>query len=297
MSAARPRSPSLKAQLARAETVARIRRFFAEHEALEVSTPAIEPHAAIDAQVRSVGVGDAYLHTSPEYAMKGLVADYRRDIFQIARVFRDESGPRHLREFTLLEWYRVGLDYEQLMRETGELLRALPATRPLCGDIEHIPWRRLCDALGLDMRASDAELAACCARHGFHDCDERADAWDFLATVAAREFDPRRLSFVYDYPPELAQLAVVRDGVAERFEVYAGELELVNGCSELTDLSECERRCAEQNKRRARNRLPAVKPERLLAAVERGLPECAGAALGLDRVLMLALGASVIDEV
>ena len=300
--------------LARADVTTRIRNFFDSRGALEVATPALEPHAVHDARIRSIRAGDAhFLHTSPEYAMKRLLAEHRRDIYQLARVFRDDpEGPRHLREFTMLEWYRVGGDCESLMSETAKLLHELLSPYISLDDDKRIAWRELFGSPKDDpARASDAELIARCESGGFVGCRTRGEALDFLTSAALRELPSRALSFVCDYPPEMAQLARVRDGVAERFEAYLGDLELVNGCTELTDPAECKRRCEAQNEERAREGRDPVTPTRLYEAMEApeakgtgetgetgeagetGLPECAGAALGFDRLLAAALGLSV----
>ena len=289
---------------ARAETHAHIRRFFAERNVLEVTTPTLEPHATNDAGVNNFpAVGGLWLRTSPEYSMKQLIADCGEDIYQLGTVFRNEDaeGAHHRREFTLLEWYRVGWDYKRLMRETNELLNLLFAPRTL-GEVSYVRYADLLNSIGINaQQMSDTMLNEQCERYGFAGCTRRDDALDFLTTVVARDFDKQGLTFVCDYPPELAQMAATRtrDGelFAERFEAYIGAVELVNGCSELRDPAECRRRCEAHNEKRKQAGRTLADPTLLYDALERGLPACAGAALGVDRLLMLLLDAATVGEV
>jgi lysyl-tRNA synthetase class 2 len=285
-----------------------------------VETPALsaaavtDPHLASFA-VRYSGPGPRhgqplYLHTSPEFPMKRLLAAGSGCIYQIARVFRDgEAGHRHNPEFTLLEWYRVGFDHHQLMDEVAELVTELLAGRLALAEPERFSYRELFQHhLNLDPhRASTAELAACAEKHSVPIPPEMpaddADPW--LDLLLTHWIEPRlesgRLTFVYDYPATQAALARLRPGdppVGERFELYVGGVELANGFHELGDAAEQRRRFELGNAARQARELPLMPvDENLLAALAAGLPACAGVALGFDRLVMLAAGKASLAEV
>ena len=304
----------------RAELLARIRAFFAAREVLEVETPALSAAAITDPHLTSFrtvysGPGPRhgrtlYLHTSPEFPMKRLLAAGSGCIYQIARVFRDgEAGRRHNPEFTLLEWYRVGFDHHRLMHEVTELVTALLAGQLPLDEPERLRYGELFQHhLNLDPhRVNVAELAACAeARNvsippGMPTDDP--DPWlDLLLTHCIEpELGQGRLTFVYDYPASQAALARLRPGdppVGERFELYINGLELANGFHELGDPGEQRRRFELENAARRTLGLPVMLiDEHLLAALESGLPDCAGVALGFDRLLMLAAGKKSLAEV
>jgi lysyl-tRNA synthetase class 2 len=293
----------------RAALVASVREFFAARGVLEVETPALSRAGVSDlalesviAAVRSLG-GTHYLHTSPEYAMKRLIAAGSGDIYQICRVFRDdELGRWHQPEFTMLEWYRVGWDELALMDEVAELLLAL------FGRGDWTVRRRtytecLRDCVGAEPTDDSATLAARLAALGIDvprglDHDALLDL-AFGAVVAPR-LGARTLTLVHDYPASQAALARLKGDppVAARFEAFAGGLELANGFCELTDAVEQRRRFEAQLAiRRAAGRPVPPLDEDLLAALERGLPPCAGVAVGLDRVIAVALRVEGLDEV
>lgn len=304
----------------RAELLARIRAFFAAREVLEVETPALSAAAITDPHLTSFrtvysGPGPRhgrtlYLHTSPEFPMKRLLAAGSGCIYQIARVFRDgEAGRRHNPEFTLLEWYRVSFDHHRLMHEVTELVTALLAGQLPLDEPERLRYGELFQHhLNLDPhRVNVAELAACAeARNvsippGMPTDDP--DPWlDLLLTHCIEpELGQGRLTFVYDYPASQAALARLRPGdppVGERFELYINGLELANGFHELGDPGEQRRRFELENAARRTLGLPVMPiDEHLLAALESGLPDCAGVALGFDRLLMLAAGKKSLAEV
>jgi len=280
---------------------------------MEVETPACSAAAVTDPALDSLatgcsipGSGRLFLHTSPEFPMKRLLAAGSGPIYQVCRVFRDgERGRLHNPEFTLLEWYRPGFDHHRLMDEVAGLVRAvlgrdIPAERATYGELFRLH-------LGLDPHGADTGAARARALaagiHGAESLQLDRDGWlDLLMTHCV---EPRlpvdRLSFVHDYPASQAALARVRPGnppVAERFELYLGSMELANGFHELTDAAEQRRRFEGELKERRRLGLGAVPmDERLLAALEAGLPPCAGVALGLDRLLMCLVGADHIDQV
>ena len=306
---------ALAALQARAELYALIRRFFAAEGVLEVETPlasraglsdpALESwRTAWTAQGRRVPL---WLHTSPEFPMKRLLAAGSGPIYQICKVFRDgERGRRHHPEFTLLEWYRPGWDSDRLITEVAELVRLALGQpgRP----VEILSYRQLfLDRLAIDpFRASLEDLAVCARDQGIAgagDLDLDRDGWlDLLLTHRLEHGLGRgRLTFLRDYPPSQAALARLRPGpepVAERFELYLEGVELANGFAELTDATE-QRQRFEQDQASRRERGLSVPPldEAFLAALAAGMPEAAGVALGLDRLLMAITGASHIDQV
>lgn len=275
----------------RAEAFSAARDFFDHRNVLEVETPCLESAPASDPHIEPIVAGGRYLRASPEFAMKRLLAAGSGDVYQLGKVFReDEVSTLHSPEFTMLEWYRCGWDYRRLMDEADELLHVLFDLRRRLPESEFIWCRDIFnDALALDpWRAGDGELIARARAFGFAACGSRADAFDFLMDEIARTcFDDDRLTFVAGYPPEHALLARVTKGVAERFEAYFGAVELVNGYTELTDAAECRRRFASDNAVRTGAGKPVrAVSEALLDAFEQGLPDCAGASLGMDRALM-----------
>ena len=288
-----------------------IRTFFNARDVLEVETPLLCSTGVTDPSLEPLVVttGESvgsprYLQTSPEYAMKRLLADGSGPIFQIARAFRDgEAGSRHNPEFSLLEWYRPGFDHHQLMAEVAGLVQACLGALPL----EKLSYRQLFqDTLALDPFTASTE-----------DLQERAraeidvgalagdrDLWlDLLMShLVEPQLATRGLCFVYDYPASQAALAriVEQDGasVGQRFEVYVNGLELANGYHELSDALEQRARFAADNARRREYGLAQrALDERLLSALDSGLPDCSGVALGLDRLLMLRAGIDDIRQV
>lgn len=301
----------------RAGLLAAIRAFFAERDVLEVVTPALSTAGATAPELHSFttcydgpgGPRTLYLHTSPEFAMKRLLAAGSGSIYQLAGVFRNgEHGRRHSPEFMLLEWYRVGFTWRTLIDEVDALLRRLLTGRVELAPSRVVSYRSLFRRhLAIDpLTASPADLAAAAARLGDVpvglDRDD-PDPWrDHLFTRGIEPaLTPGRPWFVYHYPASQAALARVDLGtsppVAERFELYLNGVELANGFQELNDAAEQRRRFDAENAARARHGLPPVpRDERLLAALD-ALPDCAGVALGVDRLLMLASGATRLDDV
>lgn len=295
----------------RAGLLTQVRSFFAERGVLEVETPLLAAHATTDLHLHSFELRDAepglprFLQTSPEYAMKRLLAAGSGPIFQLGRAFRaGERGRLHNPEFTILEWYRPGFDHHALMDEVEMLLAVVAGT----GAAERIAYGPLLETrVGVDPhRAGVAELADAGRRHGIDIAggDLERDAWlDLLMThVIEPTLGCGPPTFVYDYPASQAALARLRgqDGVevAERFEVYLEGTELANGFNELADPAEQRRRFESDRAQRRARGLPVPKiDERLLAALDAGLGDCAGVALGIDRLLMVMAGAGHIDEV
>jgi len=297
---------------ARATLLARAREFFATRGLMEVDTPLLVNAPVSDVHIHSARVQLAaaaaplYLHTSPEYAMKRLLAGGSGDIYQICHVVRgEESGARHNPEFTLIEWYRIGAGLEALMDEVEALVRALLAERAPRGS-ERVSYREAFRReTGLDpLAAPVAELARAAADTGFRgDAASTRDEW--LELLVATRIGPQlgrgTLTFLYGYPASQAALARLDPQdprVAQSFELYCEGLELANGFHELGAADEQRERFRRDNEERRRRGLPeAPLDERLLDALASGLPDCAGVALGFDRTLMLAVGASHIDQV
>ena len=291
----------------RARVYGQIRAFFTQRGCLEVDTPLLMPATSTDVNIASIELARdgqrCFLQTSPEYAMKRLLAAGSGSIFQICHAFREgERGRLHNAEFSLLEWYRVGYDYRQLMDEIELLITTLALSQ--C-DFSRIGYRELfLQALDLDVEtAGIAELRGSCRRQvagcdaGTLDADQCLD----LLLAAAIAPQMRGYQFVYDYPVSQAALArvSVADGrVAERFELFHDGIELANGFSELTDAAEQRARFERDNRERRARGLPQLEiDERLLDALEAGLEDCAGVALGLDRLLMVLLDLDSLDEV
>lgn len=294
---------------ARAGLLARTRAFFAARGVLEVETPVLGTGLVVDAHIDPIVCDDGgerrYLLPSPEAPMKRLLALGSGPIYRIGPAFRaGEHGPRHRPEFTMLEWYRPGFDDGDLIDEVGALVRELTGA----GEPRVIPYADACAPLDLDPhRASRDELLAVARAHGVAFAedrpeDRRADLLDLLfATCVEPTFDPDVPTFVRDFPVELAALARVTGDdppVARRFELFHRGLELANGYFELLDVDAHRARFASENERRTERGKPALPPdEDLLAALEYGLPSCAGVALGFDRLVMAALGTDRIADV
>jgi elongation factor P--(R)-beta-lysine ligase len=313
---------SVAAIRARAALLARIRAWFADAGVLEVETPIASRAAVTDPALASLatrwhgpGQGQGglplYLQTSPEFPMKRLLAAGLGPIYQICKVFRDgERGRLHHPEFTLLEWYRPGWDYGRLMDEVAAIAR-LALARPGL-KAERIAYRDLFrDRLGLDPWTADGALlrsiAGSLGIDGSAALELDRDGWlDLLLTHRLEQgLGQDRLTFLTDYPPSQAALARVREPaapgevpVALRFELYLDGVELANGFQELTDpAAQAERFSADLAERRALG-LPEPPVDRaFLAALAAGMPEGSGVALGLDRLLMAALGVRHIDSV
>ncbi|NJD30995.1 MAG: EF-P lysine aminoacylase GenX [Gammaproteobacteria bacterium] len=296
----------------RARLLGRVREHFAATGALEVETPVMVIAGVTDVHLESLEVHRAdgsragFLHTSPEYAMKRLLAAGSPDIYQVARVFREgERGRRHNPEFTMVEWYRLGLDHHALMDDVERLLRALIEPHRNVGPTRRVTYAAAFqETLGIDpLSTTTAELRSAMVALGADVPDSIAHEHDALldlamATLVAARFPADRITFLYDFPASQAALAQVRGPVASRFEAFWGPLELANGFHELGDAAEQASRFAADRRERARLGRPDRTPDRrFLAALAAGLPPCAGVALGFDRVVMIASNAATSDEV
>jgi elongation factor P--(R)-beta-lysine ligase len=283
----------------RARIVQCVREFFIFRDYLEIETPQLITAPAPETHIESIPVGNRYLHTSPELCMKRLLANGFERIFQIARCFREgERGDLHLPEFSLLEWYRSGIDYRDLMEECEALFLFLAqrlglGTGLYCrgSNIDlNTPWERL-------------SVRAAFERYAPLTLDQALQNDHFDQTMVT-DIEPRlgikTPTFLYDYPASLGALARLKPGspgVAERFEIYVGGIELANGFSELNDAHEQRRRFEKELKQRASlGKHVSPMPEKFLKDLS-NMPEAAGIALGLDRLVMVFGEARTIDEV
>jgi len=321
---------------ARSRILCAVREFFAAEGYVEVDTPALqvspglEPHLKAFATVlhdpRDGGAHPRYLHTSPEFAMKKLVAGGMPRIWQLAHAYRDgERSATHHPEFAMLEWYRAGASYRDLMVECETLLRAVQAAAGSAAlrwqghrADARLAWQRLSVAeafarhAGIDLLATVPDparpdwglLATAAARIGI--APHPGDDWEALFfRIFLERIEPHlgigAPAILYDYPLAMAALSRRKPDdprLAERFELYACGLELANAFGELTDAVEQRRRfAADQARKQALYGETYPIDEDFLAALEHGLPECAGIALGFDRLVMLATGADHIEEV
>lgn len=296
----------------RAKTLSEIRQFFAEKAVLEVDTPVLMRGATTDLHLDSVSAevtvsGEQerlYFQTSPEFALKRLLATHKRSVFQIAKAFRNgEVGSRHNPEFTMLEWYRPGFSFQQLMDEVAELVGQLLSI----SKVAFYSYRTLFQQhLSLDPFTStiDQLRAACLAHTG---CDMRDEPVEScLDLLMSHTIEPGlgqdELTFVYDFPAGQAALSKVveADGVlvAKRFELYVSGAEIANGYDELLDAKEQAQRFEQDNAARKAYGKPELPwDKQLVAALEAGLPECCGVALGIERLLMVRYGYQNISEV
>jgi len=296
----------------RAATLASIRHYFTQQQVLEVETPLLGRFPVTDPQLDNLRVENPfavtqagsdsgadsnylYLATSPEYSMKQLLSLGSGSIYQISKAFRqDEPSRLHAMEFTMLEWYRIDYDMDALIDDVAALIHRLI---PNAG-VEKISYReafiRYADVDPLTASADDLELIAK-QKMDVSFTDQSKDVWlDLLLTHCVEEYLGKNgMTFLYDYPESqsaLARLAVNSDGqtIAKRFELYMNGIELANGYYELTDSVEQMRRFESDNQQRLKAGEPAREIDTgLVAALDRGLPNCSGVALGIDRLLLL----------
>ncbi|OOE85663.1 elongation factor P--(R)-beta-lysine ligase [Salinivibrio sharmensis] len=299
----------------RAAIIARIRQFFADRQVWEVDTPVLSQAAVTDVHLHSfktslVGPGFAdgvtlHLMTSPEFHMKRLLAAGSGAIYQISKAFRnEEAGRYHNPEFTMLEWYQPGYTHHDLMDEMDGLLQAVLR----CQGATRMSYQTAFESFtGLcPLTADIIELRALAASQGLADITQDETDKDTLlqllfSVMVEPNIGQQAPAFIYDFPSSqaaLAKISEVDSRVAHRFEVYYQGIELANGFYELQDANEQRQRFEADNIARvARGLSPQPIDEYLLAALESGLPDCAGVALGIDRLVMLALGCDHIDAV
>ena len=263
----------------RAQALEAIRGFFAARDVVEVQTPVLAPSTVTDPDVESIAVpGYGFLQTSPEYQMKRLLSAGAPSIYQLGPVFRhEERGRLHNPEFTMLEWYRLGFDDQQLMQEVAELVALVLGPDA----VQTVTYQQLVGDVSGRGDVQRSEL-------------------DLRFAEACEKLQPGRF-FVVDYPADQAALARLRPdnpSVAARFELVIDGIEIANGYWELLDPTEHERRfAADRARRKALGRTDVEPDQPFLTALRRGLPNCAGVALGVDRLLMLAQNADRLDEV
>jgi lysyl-tRNA synthetase class 2 len=303
---------SLAALQRRAAMLRAARTFFERRAVLEVETPILSAAAVSDPQIASLATQiagrarPAYLCPSPEYAMKRLLAAGSGDVYQICKVFRDaENGRWHNTEFTMIEWYRIGFDDAALMDEVEELVGQLLSPVRTLQAAERLSYRAaMLRHAGVDaLDAAEAELLDAVMRHGIAcetqlDRDAKLDL--LMGLVVGPQLGRERPCFVCDYPASQAALARLKPGsppVAARFELYVDGLELANGFHELVQPQEQRARFVHDlNVRAERGQMQPPLDENLLAALEHGMPECAGVALGFDRLVAIAIGADRLAD-
>ena len=299
----------------RAQLYALIRAFFAERSVLEVETPILSVAGNTDPNIESfnapfnghvdAGARERWLRTSPEHPLKRLLADGVGDCYELGRVFRNgEAGERHNPEFTMLEWYRVGWNHRQLMEEVITLVESALAMVGRRAEVLIEGYRQFfLDELGLDpLHADIEELRKPLAEYRIDPEGLTRDDWlDLLITHKLQPFFPRdRITVIHDYPASQSALARIRPGdppMAERFELYLGPYELANGYHELNDALEQRTRFQRDNARRRERRLREMPIDEQLLAVLGKMPDCAGVALGIERLLMCLAATDRIGDV
>lgn len=301
----------------RALMLQNIRAFFHARGVTEVETPLLSHYAATDLHLDSLRAAfrdqSCYLNTSPEYAMKRLLAQWQQPIYQVCKAFRDdELGLNHNPEFTLLEWYQPNYNMMQLMTELTELISMLCAASSITPVFESLSYQQAFEnSVGFNPHQISAAECHSYALSNAVEIPQGLTATDdvnhwldwLLMQRVAPVFNKSGFTFLYDYPVAQCALAKIEDNVqqlavAKRFELFFAELELANGFYELTDAAEQRRRFQLDNQQRAQaGKAVAKMDENLLAALAHGLPDCSGVAVGLDRLLMVLLGLKNIDQV
>ncbi len=298
---------SLAAIKKRTQLLQQLRAFFYERNFYELDVPALGRHTVTDPYLEPLTTSAPnapFLQTSPEFYLKRFLAAYAQNVFYLGKAYRaEEEGCRHRAEFTMLEWYAVGLNDRALMAQVADLMQAVAPNR----GVYQVSYSEVFEcALGVcPHRATEPELKRLAAeRTGYTGALNNKSAWlDLLFSHVVEPTLTEGFTLVYDYPVEqaaLAKIALNEQGlmVARRFEVFGAGKELANGYWELTDATEQKRRFEEDLKTRADQglNLPDIDGQ-LMAALEAGLPECAGIALGVDRLLMVLLGEEHISAV
>lgn len=307
--------PSAASLQLRARLYALIRAFFAERHVLEVETPILSAAGNTDPNIESfsthfsghvdAGARERWLRTSPEFPLKRLLAAGIGDCYELGRVFRNgEAGGRHNPEFTMLEWYRIGWDHRRLMEETIALVEAALAMVGRRAEVLIESYRQLfLDELGIDpLHAPIDELRAALAEYHIDPEGLGRDDWlDLLITHKLQpEFPRDRITLIHDYPATQCALAKIRPGdppLAERFELYLGRHELANGYHELNDAAEQRGRFERDNAVRRNRGLREIHIDEALLSVLGAMPDCAGVALGVERLLMCLAGTDAIADV
>jgi len=306
-------SASLDVMQRRAKLLYDIREFFQARDVLEVDTPVLSRAANTDANIDSLQLTeqqqDWYLHTSPEFPMKRLLASGSGDIYQVCKVFRQgEQGQLHNPEFTMLEWYRCGYSLQDLMDEVAELITQLADKDVLLDAALQLSYQDAFQTyLKIDPFESDTEqLRACATSADIADAATlqlNKDGWLdlLLSMLIVPQFPENKLVLLHHYPASQAALASLDANdprSALRFELFINGVEIANGYDELSDADELQKRFEQDNAHRE-NQEKAIMPidYALLEAQQAGLPQCAGVAMGLDRLLLLLSGATELSEV
>ena len=253
---------------------AAVRDFFACRNVMEVDCPILSASASVDEYIDLITAKylkkTCYLHSSPEYGMKRLLADGSGDIYQMSHVFRDgEQGSRHNPEFMMVEWYRCGFSYKEIIEETCDFIRVFVGNKKSVTITYDEAFQKYCNKKGEDLTY-------------------------LFATEVEPSLDPNILTVIKDFPKEQCALAKIEGNIARRFEVFYGGMELANGYQELTDHQEQHQRLLESNKRR---KIPLPIDNLFLQALEKGLPECCGVAVGFDRLMMLRHSVKDISDI
>jgi elongation factor P--(R)-beta-lysine ligase len=292
----------------RATIMAQIRLFFTQRGYWEVETPVMAKHGVTDvylSNIKAIFRGQSYsLQTSPEYHMKRLLAANSGSIFQLARVFRDdELGRWHNPEFTLLEWYQLGKNHHELMDEVDALLQLILKSKPMIKKTYQQAFIETCDVDPFN--ASIEQMQETIKTHDLANVlsPDEQDRDQYLFLLMSHVVEPALGKLgqpvaVYDFPGSQAALAQIKNHVAERFEVYYRGVELANGFHELTDAKAQAERFAQDQRIRNQLGLPTVEADQfLLQALAHGLPSCSGVALGVDRLIALALNQQSIADI
>lgn len=307
---------SLETLKTKARLLSKLRAFFADKEILEVQTPVLSQAGNTTPAIESFVTEQItplspryFLNTSPEFSMKRLIAAGYGSIYQITPSFRyAEQGSKHNPEFTLLEWYRMGFDHHDLIKEVDELIRYMADGFISLEATQSFSYQEAMQQFaGVDIfTASNEELSAAVKQAGIDVVGMKnatTDDWlDLLMSLVVEKNLPKNCPvFIYDYPANQAALAKIKKGspdVAERFELYINGMELANGFHELTDAIEQKQRFEKEQAQRKEDEIMNIPLDKnFIAALVHGMPECAGVALGVDRLLMLLLKLENIDEV
>lgn len=302
---------SIKNLHVRATLLANARNFFSQRNVFEVETPLLAAYGATEANIASFELSDEgdvkYLQTSPEYAMKRLLAAGMGDCYQICKSFRaKEAGSLHNPEFTLVEWYRLDYSLQAIMQETVEFINALLPNGGADREVRYVSYGDSSEgALGKPMwDFSHAQLYAIAQNKGLilKESPSLEELHDFIfSNCIVPTFDANDITVIYHYPVSQASLAKLdedNENLAQRFEVFFHQIELANGFVELTDAQQQYERFKQDQVKRQLNTLPDMEiDQRLIHALQHGLPQCAGVAVGFDRLVMLVSGAASISEV
>ena len=284
----------------RASLLRQIREFFHQREYLEVETPIMGQYGVTDVHLKNIEASfqntTYYLQTSPEYHMKRLLAAGSGPIFQVFKAFRDdELGKMHNPEFTLLEWYQLGIDHHELIQEVGALLQMVLSCEAIYSMTYQDAFIQSCDVDPFSANIDELQQVLCQHQLGDVLSKDECDKDSYLFLLMSHIVEPwladiKKPVAIYDFPPSQAVLAKIKNQKAARFEIYYQGVELANGFHELTDADAQIERFKADNHKRAELGY-AVKPidKKLIGALKKGLPDCSGVALGVDRLLALQL--------